>query len=65
MTTGSDWVIKVDSTKTFYVTSKKSENSETDNGDGGHHGKAGLLNINYTEQTLFTSIYVLKKHRKN
>ncbi|XP_018572206.1 glucose dehydrogenase [FAD, quinone]-like [Anoplophora glabripennis] len=36
----------------------KTENSHIDDGDPGYHGKGGLLDVNYTEPTVFTSVFL-------
>ncbi|XP_018572224.1 glucose dehydrogenase [FAD, quinone]-like [Anoplophora glabripennis] len=39
----------------------KTENSHIDDGDPGCHGKSGLLDVNYTDQTIFTSVFLRGK----
>lgn len=39
----------------------KTENSEINNGEPGYHGRGGLLDVNYTETTIFTSTFLKGK----
>ncbi|XP_018572205.1 glucose dehydrogenase [FAD, quinone]-like [Anoplophora glabripennis] len=36
----------------------KTENSQIDDGEIGYHGKRGLLDVNYTDPTVFTSMFL-------